>query len=101
MPQYSLQGIHGGLDNAIDASRESQRSPPSRLRKGRRGCLDAHVIAMVAAETKMRHRNLSVGWVDYQKAFDMVPHPWLKQVLRARKNVRKAVESLVQYWRMN
>ncbi len=75
------------------------------LRKGRRGCLDAHVIdSMVAAETKMKHRDLSVGWVDYQKAFDMVPHQWLKKMLkaiRAPKNVRKAVESLIPYWRTN
>ncbi len=52
----------------------------------------------------MRHRDQSVGWVDYQKAFDMVPHLWLKQMLkaiRAPKNVRKAVESLIPYWRTN
>ncbi len=53
------------------------------LRKGRRGCLDALIVdAAVAGETKLRRRNLSIGWVDYKKAFDMVPHPWLKCVLK-------------------
>ncbi len=34
----------------------------------------------------------------------VVPHPWLKQMLkaiRAPKNVRKAVENLILYWRTN
>ena len=40
------------------------------LRKGRRGCLGALVIdAAVAEETKETGRNLSVGWVDYRKAY--------------------------------
>ncbi len=60
------------------------------LRKGRRGCLDALVVdAAVAGETKLRRRDFSMGWVDYKKAFDMVPHPWLKQMLKAIRAPRE------------
>ncbi len=45
------------------------------LRKGRRGCLDALTIdKAVAEEVRVYRRNLSVAWIDYQKAFDLVPH---------------------------
>ncbi len=73
------------------------------LRKGRRGCLDALVVdAAVAGETKLRRRDLSMGWVDYKKAFDMVPHPWLKQVLKAirtPREVRKPIGRLIPLWK--
>ncbi len=75
------------------------------LRKGRRGCLDAVTIdAAVANETTMGQGDLSIGWVDYQKAYDLVPHPWITRVLkaiRAPKEVRKAVERLMPRWRTN
>ena len=27
-------------------------------------------------EVKMRKENLSMTWIDYKKAYDMVPHMW-------------------------
>ena len=36
--------------------------------QGQRGYLDALVVDYtVAAETKIREKNLTMGWVDYQK----------------------------------
>ena len=32
---------------------------------------------VIMGEVKMRKRNLSVVWIDYKKAFDMVPHSWV------------------------
>lgn len=43
-----------------------------------------------------------MGWVDYQKAFYMIPHRWIEAVLkaiRAPKEVRKAVGQLIPAWR--
>ncbi len=75
------------------------------LRKGRRGCLDALTIdAATTAEAAMNQRDLSIGWVDYQKAFDLVPHAWIVKVLkavRAPSEVRKAVERLMPDWKTN
>ena len=28
-------------------------------------------------EVKMRKQNLSMAWIDYKKAYDMVPHSWI------------------------
>ncbi len=62
------------------------------------------IDAAVASETAMRRKDLSIGWVDYQKAYDLVPHPWITRVLkaiRAPREVRRAVERLKPHWRTN
>ena len=72
------------------------------LRKGRRGCLDALLIdTMITESTKDEQRDLSVAWIDYQKAYDRVPHGWLQMVLRAIKapeNVRDCIRRLSEKW---
>ena len=72
------------------------------LRKGRRGCLDALVIdEVIARETKVFNRNLSMGWVDYRKAFDTVPHLRIRKALKAirtPRTLRKAIKSLIPLW---
>ena len=43
-----------------------------------RGMNDLRFIdKMIMVEAKMRKRNLSMAWIDYKKAFDMVPHSWI------------------------
>ena len=32
---------------------------------------------MIRREVKMRQRNLSMALIDYKKAYDMLPHPWI------------------------
>ena len=32
---------------------------------------------MIMKEFKMRKRNLSMAWIDYKKAYDMVPLSWI------------------------
>ena len=29
----------------------------------------------------MRKKNLAVAWIDYKKAYDMVPHSWIVECL--------------------
>ena len=78
--------------------------PPEQkaLRKGRRGCLDALMVDfMVGQEARLKQRNLSAAWIDYQKAYDRVPHGWLERVLRVCKapvKVRRCISSLIQKW---
>ena len=40
---------------------------------------------MRMSEAKWRHKNLEMIWIDYQKAFDSVPHSWLLQCLNLYK----------------
>ncbi len=63
------------------------------MKKGQRGSLDASTIDMIVAEEAVRNgRDLSVGWVDYRKAYDKVPHPWIGKVLKAIKAPKKVRE---------
>ena len=44
-------------------------------RKGSRGTNDLLSIDwVVIKEVKSRNRNLAMAWIDYNKAYDMVPH---------------------------
>ena len=56
----------------------------------------------VTKEARVWQRNLSVGWVDYQKAYDRTPHPWIREVLkavRAPKLVRRCLGKVIPHWR--
>jgi len=72
------------------------------VRRGRRGCLDALLVdSMVAREARLRRRSLSVAWIDYQKAYDRVPHEWIKfllQDIRAPVVVGHIVGDLIRLW---
>ena len=72
------------------------------IRKGTGACQDALTVNMaVANEAKRDKRDLSVAWVDYRKAYDLVPHRWLKAMLwavRAPKPIRALVRQVVKMW---
>ena len=40
---------------------------------------------LLTEDCKTRHKSLSMAWVDYQKAYDSVPHSWLLQCLQLHK----------------
>ncbi len=66
------------------------------------GCLDALVVDnAVTKEARMWRRNLSVAWIDYKKAFDMTPHAWIRDLLKAMRAphiVRSALAGLIPKW---
>ena len=47
-------------------------------RKGSRGTRE-HLLVdkMVMRNCKRRKTNLAMAWIDYKKAYDMVPHSWI------------------------
>jgi hypothetical protein len=45
---------------------------------GTKGCKDQLIISKAILQgCKRRKKNLSMAWIDYQKAFDRVPHSWI------------------------
>lgn len=34
---------------------------------------------MLMKEVKQRKKNVTMAWVDYEEAYDMVPHSWLEE----------------------
>ena len=44
---------------------------------GSKGCKDKLMISKaIYEECSRRNKNLSTAWIDYQKAFDSIPHSW-------------------------
>ena len=51
---------------------------PEGYRKGSRGANDLlYIDRAVIKEVKSRNKNLAMAWIDYKKAYDVVPHSWI------------------------
>ena len=51
-------------------------------RKGSRGTNDLlYIDGAVIKEVKSRDKNLAMAWIDYKKAYDMIPHSWVRECL--------------------
>lgn len=72
-------------------------------RAGAKGSKELLVIdSIITAQAKTKRRNISMGWIDYRKAFDSVPHSWLIEVLRLYKIniiIINALEQLMNRWK--
>ena len=66
------------------------------------GCIEQLLLnKSILNEVKQRKRNLITIWLDYQKAFDSIPHDWMIQSLRLAKIPEKlvtAIETLTKQW---
>ena len=65
-------------------------------RRRSRGTKDQLLIdKLILVDCKRKHKNLAMVWVDYKKAYDMVPHSWIVECLKltqAAENVINFVE---------
>ena len=51
-------------------------------RKGSRGTNDLlYIDRAVIKEVKSRNKNLAMAWINFKKAYDMVPHLWIIECL--------------------
>lgn len=65
-------------------------------RKGSRGCREQIVIDSTITEyCKKQKGNMFVAYIDYQKAFDSVPHSWLLEILKIYK-IDPSITSFLQ-----
>ena len=52
---------------------------------------------------KMKKKNLAMGWIDYQKAFDMLPHSRIRDclyLLGLNKKLITFLQSTMKNWRV-
>lgn len=67
-------------------------------RKNSQGTKDQlYIDKMVLKEVKSRKKNIAMGWIDYKKAYDMVPHSWILKCLKlsgAAENIRSPAGKL-------
>ena len=52
---------------------------------------------MIIEDCQSKHRNVSVAWIDYCKAFDSVRHSWILKVL----DLFKISRVLINFLRIN
>ena len=56
----------------------------------------------ILKDCKRRHTNLAIAWIDYRKAYDMVPHSWIGECLEmfgVAVNVRQFLLSSMKKWK--
>ena len=73
-------------------------------RRKSRGTNDLLFIdKMIMREVKMRKQNLSMAWIGYKKAYDMVPHSWIIDCLETvgiNENIRRLLPESMKSWRV-
>ena len=72
-------------------------------RKKSRGTKDQLLIdKAILKNCRRRHTNLSMSWVDYRKAYDLVPHSWILKCLKlmgVSENINVLVANSMKNWR--
>ena len=72
-------------------------------RRRSRGTKDQLLIdKMILREARTKKRFLSMAWIDYRKAYDMVPHSWIKEMLGLVKvagNVQRLLAGSMGNWK--
>ena len=64
-------------------------------KKGARGCKEQLIIdTEITHQAKIKRRTLHCAYIDYQKAYDSIPHTWLKQILQIYKIDQKLIHFL-------
>ena len=73
-------------------------------RKGSRGTNDLlYIDRAVIKEVKSKDKNLAMAWIDYKKAYDMVPHPWIIECLDlfgVAENIKSLLVSSMEKWKV-
>ena len=73
-------------------------------RKGSTGTNDLLYIDMaVIKEVKSRNKNLAMAWIDYKKAYDMVPHSWIIECLDlfgVAENIKSLFVNSMEKWKV-
>ena len=73
-------------------------------KKGARGTNSLILIdKMVLKEAKRRRKNLAMCWIDYCKAYDMVPHSWIMEcltMLKIANNVQNLLHCAIPLWKV-
>ena len=71
--------------------------------RGSRGTKDQLCIDKgVMKDSKKRKTNLAMAWIDYKKAYDMVPHSWIIETLkflRVADNIQNFLSKSMSSWK--
>jgi len=72
-------------------------------RRNTRGTKDQLLIdKMVLKNCRRRHTNLNMAWIDYKKAYDMVPHSWILEsvtLVGIADNIKRLLKNSMDNWK--
>ena len=72
--------------------------------KRSRGTKDQLLIDKnIIRDCRTHKKNLVMGWIDYRKEYDMVPHSWIEEVMRVMEiadNIKKFMLDSMQRWKI-
>ena len=75
-----------------------------RCRKGSRGTNNLlYFDRALIKEVKSRNKNLSMAWIYYKKAYDMVPHLWIIECLdlfKVAENIKNLLVNSMEKWKV-
>jgi hypothetical protein len=70
--------------------------------RNRRGTKEHLMLdKIILKDCRKRNTNLAMGWIDYQKAYDLLPHSWIIETMKLTGIARNAVnlmESSMETW---
>ena len=67
------------------------------MKKESKGTVDQlYTDKMFLKEVKRRKKNLAMGWIDYQKAYNMAPHSWVIESLNVMGIVKNVVDFFLE-----
>ena len=71
-------------------------------RNGSRGTNDLlYIDRAVIKEVRSRNKNLAMAWIDYKKAYDMLPHSWIIEcldLLGVAENIKSLLANSMEKW---
>ena len=95
----------GVISDQIYAHLDQEKLLPEEekgCRIGSRGTNDLlYIDRAVIKEVKSRNKNLAMAWIDYKKAYDMVPHSWIIECLDlfgVAGNINSLLVNSMQKW---
>ena len=59
---------------------------------------------MILRERRIRNKNIAVTWIDYKKAYDMVPHSWIVECLGlvwVSEQIKHFLSESMKVWRVD
>ena len=72
------------------------------MKKGVWGTMDCLMADEVITKWgKLRHKRITTAWIDYQKAFDSIPHeliPWMLRALGLNSHIVDMITALMPKW---
>jgi len=93
--------LTGIIAKRISTHLEEQSLQPAEQKgchPGSKGCKNQLMISKTIYEAcRRRNKNLSIAWIDYQKAFDSVPHSWVDKLIE----LVGVNSKIVRFWKLS